>query len=194
MRTYKFFTFLLALLFVASLGNAQKFDTTVTMQGQGYRVSCSNKDVDNNAVTIAPVKINELRQLDFPIKGKILKAAIDDLNDDGLPDIVICVYTGNNGEIGNIISATFDKPNKTMVPIIFPDIYNDPKLREGYKGYDVFSLVIGTLIRKFPIYLPTDAVGKPTGGIRTIQYKAMPGERGMLSFKVLRTFDTKPEE
>lgn len=179
---------------MANVGNAQRFDSTVTMQGQGWRVTCSNKDVDNNSVSIAPVKINELRQVDFPVKGRVEKVAIDDLNDDGQPDMIICYYSGAGSALGNVIGVSFDKPNKTIVPITFPDIYSDPKLREGYKGHDVFSLVIGTLMRKFPVYLPNDAPDKPTGGIRTIQYKASPGDRGMLAFKVVRSFDTKPEE
>lgn len=194
MRITKFLLFSIPALSAVSFCQAQKFDTTVLMQGQGFRVSSTNKTDDNNYVTVTPVKINELRQLDFPVKGKVLKAAIDDLNGDGQPDLIMCIYGGAGGVIGNVIGASFDKPNKTMVPMVFPDIYSDPKLRDGYKGHDVFSIVIGTLMRKFPIYLPNDTPDKPTGGIRNIQYSVAPGERGMLTFKVLRTFDTKPEE
>lgn len=173
---------------------AQKLDTTVKMNTQGYRVQSPNKS-DNNSVSIDGIKLdNSLKQVNFEVKGKITKVAIDDLTDDGQPDIILCVYNGQDDVIGNVVGIMYDKAEKALKPIIFNDIYSDPKLRDGYKGHDVFSLVIGTLIRKFPIYLPNDAPDKPTGGIRTVQYKAMPGERGYYTFKMLRTFDTKPEE
>ena len=192
----KFLTCITILLLTAACVNAQKIDTTVRMNQEGFRVICNNKDVDNNFVTIQPVKLNLTRggQLDFPVKGLVTKAAVDDLNDDGEPDLIICVFSGVNNEIGNVIGASYNKTDKSIVPISFPDIYSDPKLRQGYKGQDVYSLIIGTLMRKFPIYLPNDAPGKPTGGIRSVQYKVTPGERGMLAFKMIRTFDTKPEE
>ena len=63
-------------------------------------------------------------------------------------------------------------------------------MRDGYKGYDEFYSLTGTLLRKFPIYLPDDTPGKPTGGKRTVQYKVM-SEDGRLTFKVLRSFDVK---
>ncbi|HWB25359.1 MAG TPA: hypothetical protein VG738_07755 [Chitinophagaceae bacterium] len=175
--------------------HAQKFDTTVKMNNEGFRVICSNKDLDNNYVTVQPVGItlDNARQLDFPVRGKVSKAAIDDLNNDGEPDLVICIYGGVNGDIGSVIGVSYMKAEKTVVPIVFPDIYSDPKIREGYKGHDTFSLVIGTLLRKFPIYLPGDAPDKPTGGIRTVQYNVVPGEQGRLSFKVLRSYETQPE-
>jgi hypothetical protein len=150
--------------------------------------------LDNNYVTINPVNItlNNTRQLDFAVKGKVTKAALDDLTDDGEPDLIICIYSGPNNDIGNVICISYAKADKTVVPIIFPDIYTDPKIRDGYKGHDAFSLVVGTLMRKFPIYLANDAPDKPTGGTRTVQYKVM-NEQGHLTFKVLRSYDTKPD-
>jgi len=80
--------------------------------------------------------------------------------------------------------------NKSFEPIYFPDIYLDSKIREGYKGHDEFSGLTGTLLRKFPIYLPGDSPDKATGGMRVVQYKAMM-DNGHLSFKVLRWYDVK---
>lgn len=192
----KFLPCLVVSLFTVAAATAQKFDTTIKMNGEGYHIIAANKNVNDNNVSIDAVKLNfsNSRQLSFPVKGLVTKAAIDDLNDDGQPDFIICFYNGTNAAIGNVIGATYAKEDKTIKPIVLPDIYSDPKLRDGYKGHDVFTLVIGTLLRKFPIYLPNDAPDKPTGGLRTIQYKAQPGEGGYLTFKVLRTFDTKPED
>lgn len=192
----KFLPCLAVTLLTAVGAGAQKFDTTVKMNAEGYHITAPNKNIDDNNVSIDAVKLNfsNSRTLSFPVKGRVTKAAIDDLNEDGQPDFVIFYYSGANGEIGNVVGAVYMKDEKSIKPVVLSDIYSDPKLREGYKGHDVFSLVIGTLLRKFPIYLPNDAPDKPTGGLRTVQYKAMPGEGPFLTFKVLRTFDTKPED
>jgi hypothetical protein len=165
----------------------KKIDTTVKMGEYGFRVECNNKDSNQNIVTVSPVgfRIDQSR-ISFQIQGRISKAMADDFNDDGYPDLVVCVY---NNDIISVVSIS-SSANKNLVPIYFPDIFLDPKIREGYKGHDVYSTLTGTLLRKFPIYLPNDAIDKPTGGTRTVQYKAMI-EDDKLSFKVLRWFDVK---
>ncbi|HVX52180.1 MAG TPA: hypothetical protein VHB48_18620 [Chitinophagaceae bacterium] len=193
--SYKYFTCFLALLFTGA-AYAQRFDTTVKMNDEGFRVMASNKDFDNNNVTVEGIKLSldNSRQIDFAVKGRVSKAAVDDLTGDGDPDLIVCVYGGTNNLIGNVIGISYAKAEKTLKPIIFPDIYSDPKIRDGYRGHDAFSLVVGTLLRKFPVYLQGDTDDKPTGGIRTVQYSVAPGEQGRLSFKVLRFFDTRPGE
>ncbi len=166
-----------------------KFDTTVKMNDQGYRVECNNKNADQNDVKLISIGLPVNNTIpSFKVQGKVLKALIDDMNDDGLPDLAICVYSGTNNELGAVMAISYNA-DKSFQPIYFPDIYLDAKIRDGYKGHDEFSNLTGTLLRKFPIYLPGDTT-KPTGGIRTVQYKAMM-DNGHLSFKVLRSFDVK---
>ena len=74
----------------------------------------------------------------------------------------------------------------SLVPIRYNDIYSDPKLREGYKGHDEFSIVIGLLQQSFPVYKAGDT-DTPTGGTRVIQYK-IKNEAGNLSFVVERSY------
>lgn len=182
--------FLMFIFFDTGLqAQSKKIDTTVKMGDQGYRVECSNKEADENYVSISPVGLRIAgSKPSFKVLGRVNKALTDDFNDDGLPDLVICVYNESNNQT-TIVSMSYTA-DKNLVPIYFPDIYLDPKLREGYKGYDEFSVLTGTLLRKFPIYLPDDTSDKPTGGIRTIQYKAM-NDGSHLSFKALRSFDVK---
>ncbi len=184
--------FFISLFLANNSINAQvrKIDTSFKMNGVGYRVTCSNKSADQNTVSITPLgfKSEGSREIDFPIKGIVGKAAIDDLNDDGYPDLLIFMYGGLNGVIGNVIGISSEE-NKSLAQIYFPDIYNDPKLRDGYKGHDEFTLMVGTLLRSFPIYKPDDTIDNPTGGKRFVQYKVMPDE-GHLSFKVLRSYET----
>ena len=167
----------------------KRFDTTVKMNDQGYRVECNNKNADQNDVRIISIGLPVNNTIpSFKVQGKVLKALIDDMNDDGLPDLAICVYSGTNNDLGTVIGISYNA-DKSLQPIYFPDIYLDAKIRDGYKGHDEFSTLTGTLLRKFPVYLSNDT-DKPTGGIRTVQYKAMM-DNGHLSFKVLRSFDVK---
>ncbi|MEP6467429.1 MAG: hypothetical protein ABJB05_14065 [Parafilimonas sp.] len=176
-------------IFCTAITNAQvkKVDTIVKMGDYDFHVECNNKDSAENMVIISPVGFRtDQNHTVFKVPGRVSKAMTDDFNDDGYPDLVLCLYKGDIGTIAGISSSE----NKSLVPIFFPDIFLDPTIREGYKGHDIFSTLTGTLLRKFPVYLPTDSPDKPTGGMRTVQYKAMK-DNNNLSFKVLRTFDVK---
>jgi len=180
------------LFFAADISaQSKKFDTTVKMGDKGFRVECNNKNADKNEVSVSTIglQLNSSKP-SFSVYGKVTKAFADDMTDDGNPDLIICIYSGDNNEVGSIAGLSYNATDKSFVPVYFPDIYLDSKIREGYKGYDEFSALTGTLMRKFPIYIQGDAPGKPTGGIRVIQYKAMM-DSGHLSFKVLRWYDTK---
>jgi hypothetical protein len=182
--------YIVIFLFVINVqAQTKKFDTTVKFGDKGYRVTCSNKDPDKNDVSVSPInlKINGSNPT-FAVNGRVMKAITDDFNDDGRPDLVLCVFTGADMEQGSVVTISYTADN-SFAAIYFPDIYLDAKIREGYKGHDEFSALTGTLLRKFPIFLSTDT-DKPTGGTRTIQYKAMQ-DNGHLIFKVLRWFDVK---
>jgi hypothetical protein len=185
-------SFLLFLLFASNAqAQTKRFDTTVKMGKQGFRVECSNKNADQNDVSVSSIGFKATGpDPSFKAPGKITKVMTDDMNDDGSPDLVICVYSGDSSEIGTIVCITFNVTDKNFVPVYFPDIYLDPKIRDGYKGHDEFSILTGTILRKFPVYLPNDTPGNPTGGKRTVQYQIMT-ENGHSSFKMLRWFDVK---
>jgi len=180
------------LLFTAPMyAQVRKIDTTAKMGDSGFRVTCKNKNDNLNTVNVSFVGVkNAQRDVDLSAPGRVTKVIADDLNNDGLPDLVMCVYGGLNGETGTIIGIA-GAAEGTMVPVFFPDIYLDPKNREGYKGHDEFTVIGGTLLRKFPLYLPADTTGMPTGGKRTIQYNVT-SEQGHLKFTIARSFVTKP--
>jgi hypothetical protein len=54
----------------------------------------------------------------------------------------------------------------------------DKTASNGYMGHDEFAVVENILARRFPIYRDSDANAKPTGGMRQLQYKLIPGEAG----------------
>ncbi|TAH12355.1 MAG: hypothetical protein EAZ12_02490 [Sphingobacteriia bacterium] len=186
----------LMLLFIGIISfgttiNAQfrKIDTTMKIGKAGYKVICSNKSETKNSVSITPIGFqNSARDVMFEVKGRILKAEVDDLNNDVFPDLVLYVYEPGDKGKGNVVGISSIN-NETFAPISFPDIVNDPKLRIGYAGFDSFLLMEGTLMRRFPVYTTDSSDIKPTGMMRQIQYKVLKDEKEGLKFKPVRSYE-----
>lgn len=169
----------------------KKFDSTMKTGKVGYRLTCSNKSPDKNTVSVSPLGFDkDMRDFSFEIKGRIASGEVDDINRDGYPDMVFYVYTNDSIPKGNVVAICSDK-NESVAPILFPDIYDDPKLRVGYKGKDVFFLMEGNLVRRFPVYSPEGAAPTSATGTlyRQIQYQVVMGERGNYKFKPLRSYE-----
>lgn len=186
-------------LLVCSFGmigllNAQssfrRIDTTMKVGKVGYRLTCSNKNPEKNTASISPVGFDKnMREFSFEIKGRVSRAEVDDVNRDGYPDLVFYIYTNDSIPRGNVVAISSEK-NESVAPIFLPDIYDDPKLRVGYKGNDEYFLMEGTLIRRFPVYPAEGTTAAPTNGtlMRQIQYIVVPAERGA-KFKPARSYE-----
>src|SRR5690242_9088910 len=80
----------------------RKVDTTAGFGGFKYRVTCSNKSPDQNDVFVSPKGFDkDVRDITLTIRGALHKIIVDDLNEDGFPDLVLCIYNGPNAELGN---------------------------------------------------------------------------------------------
>ncbi len=173
-------------------GNAQnkRYDTSMKLGKTGYRVFTNNRTADRNVVTISPIGFdNTAREISIDVKGKVARSEVDDLNNDGFPDLVIYVYNGGEKNTGTVVGIRSDK-NQGFAPIFFPDIVDDTKLKVGYQGHDEFLLMEGTLTRRFPIYSVADTTNiKPTGAMRQIMYRVVPDEKGTQKFKVMRSYE-----
>jgi len=169
---------------------AKQYDSSMKVGKAGYRVRCSNKKPDKNNLNISPIGFESgARDADIEIKGRVSKAEVDDLNNDGFPDMVLYVTNANDKNKGMVVGVSSSN-NEGMVPMLFPDIMDDLKLRVGYVGYDEFELLQGTLLRRFPLFDTIDPANpKPTGLTRQIQYRVVAGDRGVLKFVVLRSYD-----
>jgi hypothetical protein len=186
--------FILLFIGIISFGttlNAQfrKIDTTMKIGKAGYKVNCNNKSETKNVVSISPIGFqNTARDVSFEVKGRILKAEVDDLNNDVFPDLVLYIYEPGDKGKGSVVGISSIN-NETFAPIGFPDIVNDPKLRIGYAGFDSFLLMEGTLMRRFPVYTTDSSDIKPTGMMRQIQYKVLKDEKEGLKFKPVRSYE-----
>lgn len=186
-----FLTSFFLLLTIISRGQFTRYDSTLKMGRTGYRVICSNKNTDQNELTVRPIGFEkDARDMKFYIKGRVQKAEIDDLNNNGFPDIVVYIFSGLHNEYGNVF-AFISEENKGFRPVGLPDANLNGKISEGYKGHDNFVLMEGTLMQRFPIYKSGDSTNNPTGGNRTVQYSLIGTETGGYRFQMLRSYDTK---
>ncbi len=178
------------LLFMSAQAFGQKlikYDSTLKIGKAGFRIMCLNKSADENSLNIKPIGFkSEAREIHLILKGKVASSEIDDLNNDGFPDLVI--YVSDNSNRINVFSLT-SKNNERMELIFFPDITNDMQLSKGYRGKDEFKLVEGILFRKFPIYELDTNITTPTNKVRQIMYRVVPGDDGYYKFKSFKIFD-----
>lgn len=190
MKQYLLIVLLLSAGSLMAQNQFRKIDTTMKLGKAGFKVVCNNKNEVKNTVTLAPVGFTGQgsRDVNFEVRGRVLKTEVDDLNNDGFPDLVLYVYAPGEKSVGNVIGISSVK-NESFMPIMFPDIVNDPKLRIGYEGYDTFMLMEGTLMRRFPVYTVDSTGPKPSGMHRQIQYGVVPAEREGLKFKPIRSYD-----
>jgi len=190
--------FLLSVLlipaFYLSQAQAKKFDTTVKMGDVGYRIIYNNKKHDNNSVSITPIGFKDYsRDLEFPIVGLLKKAMIDDYNNDGYPDLFFYSFDEKDRAQTYALASV---ANKSCAPMYMPDVYIDPKLRDGYQGKDEFTSMGGFIIRKFPVY-KTDSVTNTTSvtAERVIEYKAKTNASNPnnpnYKFEVFKSYDIK---
>ena len=167
-----------------------RIDSTLKFGRAGYRVECKNRKYDQNQLDIRPIGFdNEARPMSFLLTGRVAKAEIDDLNSDGYPDLVLYVYTDSSAIFGTVY-AFISKANKSIAGCFLPDPMMDGKINEGYRGHDVFSLMQGYLLEKFPIYKTGDANDKPTGGTRAILYQLVRNGSDGFKFEKVRNYDT----
>ena len=124
------------------------------------------------------------------IKARVLSAEIDDLNNDGFPEVIIFIQEPKGNKSLFCISS---KENERMEPIYFPDIKDDMRLSKGYRGQDEFRLLEGVLFRKFPVFESDTAIKQPTNKVRQILYRVIAGEQGSWKFKSFKDFDMNAE-
>lgn len=105
-----------------------------------------------------------------------------DLDQDGQEEIYIHTSSAGSGSYGQIHALAIEG-DSVFRSIRFPETDVQREVFKGYMGNDVFSTDGKTLIRTFPVYLPTDQASQPTGGTRTIRYRLLKKGRNWLLFE-----------
>lgn len=182
--------FALALIPTILMAQSRRIDTTMKVGKAGYRINCFNKSSEKNPISIYPVGFeSEMRDFSFELKGVLIGTEVDDLNKDGFPELLLYVANFDSLNKSSVIAIS-SQENKSVAPIVFPDILDDPRLRDGYRGSDKYMLLEGVLMRTFPLYeKDANGVQQPTGKMRRLMYRVAPGEQGSLKFVVARFYD-----
>ena len=132
---------------------AAEFNRTFELQGIKFLVQSTNSG-SINTVTIKPYGLTiDNAPIASEIEGVVTGVEVADLDSDGSPEIYVYIQSAGSGSYGSLLAyATNHK--KTML--------------ESRLG------------RRFPIYRTGDTNSNPTGGLRQIDYKLIPGEAGWL--------------
>ena len=114
---YKTLFFACLLISLTSLGQkGNKYDSTVKMGKAGYRITCMNRNLDRNTLNIRPIGFkSEVREANLELRGRVVSTEIDDLNNDGFPDIIIFVMDANDKLS---LFSVASRENERIEPII----------------------------------------------------------------------------
>jgi len=109
----------------------------------------------------------------LPIEGSVSGAEVVDLNAESSPEVYVYVTSTGSGSYGSLMAYAATRRislSETVLP---------PLTEAAAKGYlerDALAVLEGVLGRRFPVYWDQDSNAQPTGGMRQLQYKLVPGE------------------
>ena len=158
---------------------AADFNQTIELQGVQFAVRATNSG-SINSLTIKPQGLTmDNSQFTCEIDGTVTGAEVADLNSDGSPEIYVYIQSAGSGSYGSLVAYAVNH-KKSMTQIYLSDLMQDKTASAGYQGHDQFSVLENRLGRRYPIYRQGDNNSKPTGGLRQINYKLIPGESGWI--------------
>jgi hypothetical protein len=184
-----FYSFLALMAFVPAITSAAEqnpaFDKTLQLNGIRFHVTCPN-DSSLSTLTIVPAGLTiDNSTISTEIDGTVTGAEVDDLDGNGSPEIYVYVTSAGSGSYGSLVAYSSNN-NKSISPIYLPPLEEDVTHSQGYMGHDEFTVMEGHLARRFPIYKKDDSNANPTGGMRQLLYKLVPGEATWL-LKIIRS-------
>jgi hypothetical protein len=159
----------------AAVAPAGVFDRTLELLGIRFHVTSAN-DGSINTLCVVPSGLEiDNSSIVRSIEGTVTGAEVADLNADGSPEIYVYVTSAGSGSYGSLVAYSANRL-KSLSEIYLPPITQDQDVSNGYMGHDEFAVLEGVLGRRFPVYRDGDTNANPTGGMRQLQYKLVPGE------------------
>jgi len=142
-----------------------------------FRVHATNEGSVNQLTVGASGLENSPQAFAHEIDGTAYRAEVADLDANGWPEIYIYISSAGSGSYGSLIAYAVNN-GKSMTPVYLRPVTDDPVASAGYMGHDEFAVVENRLVQRFPIYREGDTNSEPTGGMRQLQYRLVPGEAG----------------
>lgn len=129
-----------------------------------------------NKLTIRPIGFDKNNSImTHTINGKVTLAEIEDLNNDGFPEVLVYIQSNAKDKRTNVIAYSSNKGH-SMSQVTVPNLANNAQYNKGFNGNDEFRIIEGNLYQRFPIYQQTDKTLKATGKYRQIKYVLKDGE------------------
>lgn len=125
-------------------------------------------------VQVSGLEISNLMQM-HDIEGQAYRAELADLDANGWPEVYVYVTSDGSGSYGSLVAYAVNN-GKSATPIYMAPVTDDPVASKGYMGHDEFAVVENRLVQRFPVYKEGDVNSAPTGGMRQLQYRLVPGE------------------
>lgn len=152
------------------------FRRSLTLQDVTFEVSSLNYAPDNSVI-VRPHGLSAAESIYLErVNGLVNEAQVEDLNSDGSPELCIYTQSMDDQKIGSVVAfSTLAK--KSMIPVYFPSLTDDPNASAGYRGQDEFTLIETSLARRFPVFSADLTDTKPIG-TRQLIYKMVDGEAG----------------
>jgi hypothetical protein len=107
----------------------------------------------------------------------IARAVVADLDADGSPEVRVYVRSAGSGSYGALFAYDANG-RKSLSQIHLPPVSDFAQAAHGHRGHDDFTLVEGTLVRRFLIYKATKTNAAPSGGVRQMQCELQRGDPG----------------
>ena len=174
------------LMAAAPATQAAPFARTLSLQGVTFSLKATGEGSTQNLVVKTSEKGHAYPVIQERTDGSVNGAEVEDLNSDGRPELVVFVVGAGSGSYGSVLAWSASKGH-TLLPINLPAL--TAQQAKGYMGHDRFNVVETSLVRVFPIYRQGDSNARPTGGLRQIDYKLVPGEASW-QFRPVRTTDS----
>ena len=162
-------------LYANQVDIAKGFDKVLKLQGITFHVQATNEGSLNQLI-ITPSGLEIVNDvIKQEIDGSVIGAEVADINADGSPEIYIYVNSAGSGAYGSLVAYSANN-KKSLSEIYLAPLKDDKKNAVGYMGHDEFTVIENTFARRFPVYKKEDSNANPTGGIRQLEYKLVPGE------------------
>jgi hypothetical protein len=150
-------------------------DWSQRLLGVGFQLHSAN-EASVNRLRIVPSGLTvDNTPIERQVDGQVVGAELADLNADGSPELYVYVRAAGSGSYGSLAAYSANR-RRSLSEIALPALADTPGADKGYMGHDQFAVVENRLVRRFPVYKDGDTNAAPTGGVRQLQYKLVPGE------------------
>lgn len=149
--------------------NFTDFSKKLTKNGVTFNVSLVSSQIAS-FLRIQPEGLKDNSPVNHEINGFINDAAAEDLNGDGSPEIIVFTLEGEKNNVTWVIAYTAEN-KKTLEPITFPRIEDNPVISRGFRQPSDLKVEKGKLVQAFPVYKDVTAKApEMTGNIREVRY------------------------